>query len=350
MSISSQPRAGDVRALLGAITLGSGMGLAIGAAYLVGGLDRVSGVKTAPAVAPAMEATVASVPPNGQPAALRNPSALVLSKPAASTPAAPAPGRFALAVGALRQRFHIVAPGPLAARPYHFAASADEAGLNCLTQAVYFEARGESQAGQEAVAQVVLNRVRHPAFPKTICGVVHQRSAAGCQFTFACKNLAAESVDDEAWRRARKVASGALHGVVMAGVGEATHFQTARSGPFAGLLKVAQIGAHVFYRFSGHAGSDAMFHQTPGPSRGATVATADLKDASKVSAGRMVMASLIPSTGQIIYGYATPAATAAAQADHAAAQPPAAASASSAAAKPAVAPPPPPPPVTDKAA
>ncbi|WP_216838937.1 cell wall hydrolase [Caulobacter sp. S45] len=302
MSISSQPRAGDVRALFGAIALGSGMGLAIGAAYLVGGLDRMSGVRTAPAATPAMEA---SAFPNSKPTAPR---------------IVPARANVAIAAGGLRDRFRasVSASAPIIARPFHLAVgSADSSDLSCLTQVVYYEARGESEAGQEAVAQVVLNRVRHPAFPKTICGVVHQRSSAGCQFTFACKGLTSNPVDDEAWRRSRKVAASALHGSVMAGVGEATHFQTARSGAFAGLLKVAQIGAHVFYRFAGHAGADAMFHQAAHPSQPPTLVAADFKTASKTPAGQMLMASLVPAAG----AYGASPSTSTPQADRAASTP-----------------------------
>src|SRR6476660_5886742 len=61
--------------------------------------------------------------------------------------------------------------------------------LQCLTQAIYYEARNQSDDGERAVAQVVLNRVRHPAFPNTVCGVVYQgavRPGGGCQFTFTC--------------------------------------------------------------------------------------------------------------------------------------------------------------------
>ncbi len=269
-----------MRALLGAITLGSGMGLAIGAAYLLGGLDRMSGIKAAPAAAPAMMAASA-------PSASTNSPAL--------RQVASAPTQFAAAPTTLRARFHLPTLRPVVARPFRLAGAPDNADLNCLTQAVYYEARGEPKDGQRAVAQVVLNRVRHPAFPKTICGVVHQRSSAGCQFTFACSKVVANPIDDDAWRKAQAVASRALHGGVMASIGEATHFQTVRSGAFAGLLKVAQIGAHAFYRFAGHAGSDSMFHQAPAPSQG-SVMTAELKgDAKARVTAHVVVASLGPS-------------------------------------------------------
>ena len=95
--------------------------------------------------------------------------------------------------------------------------------LECLTQAVYFEARGETPAGQAAVAQVVLNRVRHPAFPKSVCAVVFQGAGRhGCQFSFACDGSTQRGREAGAWRRAQTIASRALDGFVMAEVGRAS--------------------------------------------------------------------------------------------------------------------------------
>jgi spore germination cell wall hydrolase CwlJ-like protein len=126
--------------------------------------------------------------------------------------------------------------------------------LDCLTQAVYFEARGESPQGQAAVAQVVLNRVKHPAFPKTVCGVVFQGAArhTGCQFSFACDGSMRGRRESGAWARARKVAGRALSGVVLADVGSATPFHTTGVAPAWGpqMRRVAQVGLHVFYRFN----------------------------------------------------------------------------------------------------
>jgi spore germination cell wall hydrolase CwlJ-like protein len=126
--------------------------------------------------------------------------------------------------------------------------------LDCLTAAVYYEARGETAAGQAAVAQVVLNRVRHPAFPKTVCGVVYQGAMSGaCQFSFACDRAADRHREVAAWNRARDVAQRALGGYVMTGVGRATHFHIAALGAVWGgqMVRVAQIGQHIFYGFSG---------------------------------------------------------------------------------------------------
>jgi spore germination cell wall hydrolase CwlJ-like protein len=136
--------------------------------------------------------------------------------------------------------------------------SAQSRDLDCLTQAVYFEARGETQAGQAAVAQVVLNRVRHPAFPKTVCGVVYQGAASshGCQFSFACDGSVRRGKEASAWARAHRVAARALAGAVMPEVGAATHFHAVAVSPGwgPGLQRVGQVGLHVFYRLSGGRG------------------------------------------------------------------------------------------------
>jgi hypothetical protein len=149
--------------------------------------------------------------------------------------------------------------------------------LDCLTQAVYFEARGETPRGQAAVAQVVLNRVRNPAFPKTVCAVVFQGAArsTGCQFSFACDGSLRQAREDDAWDRARHVAARALAGAVLADVGSATHFHTTGVSPAWGpqMLRVSQVGLHVFYRFNPRARplqpedvEQAVFTAAPAPS------------------------------------------------------------------------------------
>lgn len=142
----------------------------------------------------------------------------------------------------------------------------DEArALECLTQAVYYEAAWESRPGQEAVAQVVLNRVRHPVFPKSVCGVVYQGSErrTGCQFSFTCDGSLKRVPNPQAWLRARDVAARALNGYVMEGVGGATHYHADYVFPYWGpsLTKLTQLGAHIFYRFPGKAGGQGAFIQ-----------------------------------------------------------------------------------------
>ncbi|WP_245863818.1 cell wall hydrolase [Caulobacter mirabilis] len=155
-----------------------------------------------------------------------------------------------------------------AARPFRLGGALEESrDLECLTQAVYYEARGETPAGQAAVAQVVLNRARHPAFPKSICGVVFQGAygAGACQFSFACDGSMRKRREPGAWQRAERVAAKALSGAVMNTVGTATHFHTVNVSPGWGprLVRVGQVGLHIFYRFGGRPGAPDSFDRTP---------------------------------------------------------------------------------------
>jgi spore germination cell wall hydrolase CwlJ-like protein len=158
-------------------------------------------------------------------------------------------------------------PNP-AARPFNFAAGTTETrdrALECLTSAVYYEAGQESLDGQRGVAQVVLNRVRHPAFPASVCGVVYQGSTrpTGCQFTFTCDGSLARAPEQSSWNRARAVAKAALAGFVQPSVGNATHYHAYYVAPYWAptLAKTAVIGAHIFYRWSGGWGTPGAFAQ-----------------------------------------------------------------------------------------
>ena len=156
-------------------------------------------------------------------------------------------------------------PNP-AARPFALG-KADEASqaraLECLTSAVYYEAGNESADGQRAVAQVVLNRLRHPAFPGTVCGVVYQGSTrvTGCQFTFTCDGSLARRPNEASWNRARQIAQAALAGAVYAPVGYATHYHANYVVPYwaSSLAKKAVVGAHIFYRWAGGWGRPPAF-------------------------------------------------------------------------------------------
>ena len=160
-----------------------------------------------------------------------------------------------------------VAGGPNpAALPFSFSSSSAETrarALECLTSAIYYEAAQEPTDGQRAVAQVVLNRVRHPAFPNSVCGVVYEGStrATGCQFTFTCDGSMAYAPMPALWNRARKVAEDALNGHVHAPVGYATHYHANYVAPYWAprLTKLIQIGAHIFYRWPGAWGRAAAF-------------------------------------------------------------------------------------------
>ncbi|WP_309603292.1 cell wall hydrolase [Sphingomonas sp.] len=133
----------------------------------------------------------------------------------------------------------------------------------CLTQAVYYEAGFEPIDGRRAVAQVVLNRMRHPAFPKSVCGVVYQRNATPvCQFSFVCDGSLDRRPEAAAWKVAEAVARAALAGHVEQSVGSATHYHADYVAPrWAPLLtKITKLGAHIFYRWPGAWGQVAAFN------------------------------------------------------------------------------------------
>ena len=147
--------------------------------------------------------------------------------------------------------------------------------LECLTAAIYYEAATEPDAGQRAVAQVVLNRARHPAFPATVCGVVYQGSERSvCQFSFACDGAMARLPSRTGWMRAARAAAAALAGYVYAPVGLATHYHTYAVTPSwnRSLVMTDVVGAHFFHRWKGYWGTAAAFRQSyqggeplPGP-------------------------------------------------------------------------------------
>ncbi|WP_293903962.1 cell wall hydrolase [Phenylobacterium sp.] len=175
---------------------------------------------------------------------------------------APAEGESAAELNGLRP-FANLPIRPM--RPFILAADgADRArAIECLTQAVYYEAAREPEVGQEAVAQVVLNRVRHPAYPKSVCGVVYQGSArpTGCQFTFTCDGAMRYAPQPALWKRARDVAEKALAGYVDKTVGSATHYHAQYVAPYWAptLVKMVQVGQHIFYRWTGPWGEPAAF-------------------------------------------------------------------------------------------
>jgi hypothetical protein len=123
--------------------------------------------------------------------------------------------------------------------------------ITCLAQAIYFEARSESEVGQEAVAQVVINRTRLPQYASTVCGVVYQGSerSTGCQFTFVCDGSLREPSDMVAWDRAVAIAKQALAGFVCKPAMDATHYHAAWMTPYwsGQFTRIGQIGGHVFY-------------------------------------------------------------------------------------------------------
>ncbi|PTS87360.1 MULTISPECIES: cell wall hydrolase [unclassified Caulobacter] len=288
MYIKSQTRA-DSRGLVGAVLVGSITGLALGGVYLAGGLAqtasqhaRVSRLADGASEGFSDAALVKA-------ASRMDPGALAVARrhdPYTVAGAAQRDRQISLLVARLENRNSAATgfrssplmlrasfggpfnPSPAPFRLTNVLESSRE--LDCLADAVYYEARGETPSGQAAVAQVVLNRVRHPAFPKSICGVVFQGAyrQVGCQFSFACDGSMRRTRERGAWGRAKTIASRALSGAVMHEVGSATHFHTTSVSPGWGprLLRVAQVGMHVFYRFGGRAGAPGAFTATPQPS------------------------------------------------------------------------------------
>jgi Cell Wall Hydrolase len=158
-------------------------------------------------------------------------------------------------------------PGPaVSALAFRGATGSDSfRAQQCLAAAIYYEAASESEEGQRAVAQVVLNRVRHPAYPNTVCGVVYQGTERGdrlCQFSFACDGSMARTPSAGGWSTANRIARLALAGYAYTPVGAATHYHTLAVNPYwnKSLTAVGVIGAHIFYRWGGNAGKPSAFY------------------------------------------------------------------------------------------
>ncbi len=140
-----------------------------------------------------------------------------------------------------------------------YVAHSSDSDFDCLSQAVYYEARGEGRDGQVAVAQVVMNRAQDPRYPRTVCGVVFQgvNSGKACQFSFACDGSMARRKEHRAWRHAQNVARDVLAGRAYSeAVDRATHFHTTGVNPAWSrtLTRVARVGTHIFYSLPAHRG------------------------------------------------------------------------------------------------
>ncbi|WP_428333530.1 cell wall hydrolase [Novosphingobium sp.] len=167
-----------------------------------------------------------------------------------------------------------VQPSSDSAPPFRSAGmptDAIERAADCLAAAEWYEA-GDNPPGERAVAQVVLNRVRHPAFAKSVCGVVFQGAQDGahgngaCQFTFACDgSMVARTPGPPAWTRARAIALAALAGAVDSDVGLATHYHADYVVPRwrDSLVKLGVVGPHLFYRWPGYWGSPGALRPLP---------------------------------------------------------------------------------------
>lgn len=138
-----------------------------------------------------------------------------------------------------------------------------ERATDCLAATIFYEAGNETVSGQMAVLQVVLNRLRHPAYPKTVCGVVFQgqERRTGCQFSYACDGSMARRPSPAAWMRFRGLSQAMLKGLVYPPVGLATHYHTDWVLPAwsAKLDKVRVEGTHLFFRYTGYWGTPAAF-------------------------------------------------------------------------------------------
>jgi spore germination cell wall hydrolase CwlJ-like protein len=160
-------------------------------------------------------------------------------------------------------------------------------GEKCLSEAIYFEARGEAVRGQIAVAQVIMNRVFSGFYPNTICGVVYQNKSRhnACQFTFACDDVKDVIEEPDMWERAKKIARAELNGQLwLPEVGKSTHYHAywVRPSWVNEMKKMYRYGVHTFYRPRAWGdGSDAPSWGTPAQT---AEISKELADAAKSSA------------------------------------------------------------------
>jgi spore germination cell wall hydrolase CwlJ-like protein len=148
--------------------------------------------------------------------------------------------------------------------PVHFKTAEEQhVNVDCLSRAIYYEARSESRRGQLAVAEVVLNRVSHRLYPNNICGVVYEGTdretglswrgnQESCQFSFTCDGSEARRPPvGEEWQVAQRVAAHALMGLSTSVTGYATHYHANYVSPYWAprLVHTQTIGTHIFYRF-----------------------------------------------------------------------------------------------------
>jgi spore germination cell wall hydrolase CwlJ-like protein len=317
LNFTTQARA-KARALAGATALGSIMGLTFGGAYLAGGMAQAA-VKRADItrLADSTAGNWSDEALMGAPSWDQGALAIAKRHDPYSVAGAPERDRQSTYFAESRERFASQWSTPSAddtgLKPSVDTENSSDAipfrasqlnslnasrELDCLTTAVYYEARGEGSAGMKAVAQVVLNRVRHPSFPKSVCGVIYQGAGKGrgCQFSFACDGSMRKRKDMALWDRARDIASRAMDGETMNTVGSSTFFHATRLQPnWRGLTRVATVGRHVFYRHSGARGSASLLAQGPLRGSGAVLNGPTLykvaNEASQAKKPQVVMAS-----------------------------------------------------------
>ncbi len=235
----------EPRQWLASVVLALVLGLNIIAGASILGFGATGGSAVAK-VTPGLPAAVQAVPPTPEPLRFREMAPVDAQAFNATVPLSTLPNPPAL--------------------PFVLSASSENyklRAIECLTSAIYYEAATEPLEGQKAVAQVVLNRVRHPAYPNSVCGVVFQGSErrTGCQFTFTCDGALARIPIPSLWQKARMIAEAALAGAVYKPVGWATHYHTNWVVPYwsSSLVKAANVGTHIFYRWTGGWGTRPAF-------------------------------------------------------------------------------------------
>ncbi len=175
----------------------------------------------------------------------RNGSEIVPSATSADLAALPAAAERGVAVASVAVLDHAAL---LASQPK----VEGDAEWHCLTEALYFEARGETTRGKFAVAEVILNRVDSPDYPGSVCGVVNQGTGRkyACQFSYTCDGIADRVNEPGAWAEVGKIAEIMLDGTPRSLTAGATHYHTRAVSPsWAGRIpQTAAIGAHLFYR------------------------------------------------------------------------------------------------------
>lgn len=145
----------------------------------------------------------------------------------------------------------------------------EDRALRCMTLAIAYEAGYETARGQQAVGEVILNRTHHPAYPKSVCGVVFQGSSrrTGCQFTFTCDGAMRRVLPLPVMAGAQEAARRVLAGDGTPLVGGATHYHANYVAPYwaPSLIRIGRIGAHIFYRAPGSVDSPARYALTREP-------------------------------------------------------------------------------------
>jgi len=189
-------------------------------------------------------------------------SGVTLKPTMVSTPVAPRTSLPTPAVNVSPSITQVSAPDSVAASSTSAVAPSTAADVamvqllaehRCLSEVLYYEARGEGTDGQMAVAEVIFHRLRHGNYGHSICAVVYDGSGThSCQFSFACHGQLAQPKTPGAWRRAETLAARILTGETQLGdtTGDAISFHAASVNPdwADSMVRTVRIGNHVFYK------------------------------------------------------------------------------------------------------